>query len=79
MPRWPYRLPRSSGGDGVVRSRDKVVERLLHVGHAPGPGEGLAHPRGLRPHSRRADRPGLGRAPGRPRRDAIAGRDRSGR
>ena len=35
MPRWPYRLPRSSGGDGVVRSRDKVVERLLHVGHAP--------------------------------------------
>jgi 3-methyladenine DNA glycosylase/8-oxoguanine DNA glycosylase len=35
MPRWPYRLPRSSGGDGVVRSRDDVVERLLHVGHAP--------------------------------------------
>jgi DNA-3-methyladenine glycosylase II len=35
MPRWPYRLPRSSGGDGVVRSRDKVVERLLHVGDAP--------------------------------------------
>jgi DNA-3-methyladenine glycosylase II len=35
MPRWPYRLPRSSGGDGIVRSRDKVVERLLHVGHAP--------------------------------------------
>ena len=35
MPRWPYRLPRSSGGDGVVRSRDKVVERLLHVGHSP--------------------------------------------
>jgi 3-methyladenine DNA glycosylase/8-oxoguanine DNA glycosylase len=35
MPRWPYRLPRSSGGDGVVRSRDNVVERLLHVGHAP--------------------------------------------
>jgi 3-methyladenine DNA glycosylase/8-oxoguanine DNA glycosylase len=35
MPRWPYRLPRSSGGDGVVRSREKVVERLLHVGHAP--------------------------------------------
>jgi DNA-3-methyladenine glycosylase II len=35
MPRWPYRLPRSSGGDGVVRSRERVVERLLHVGHAP--------------------------------------------
>ncbi len=35
LPRWPYRLPRSSGGDGVVRSREKVVERLLHVGHAP--------------------------------------------
>jgi len=35
MPRWPYRLPRSSGGDGIVRSRDNVVERLLHVGHAP--------------------------------------------
>jgi 3-methyladenine DNA glycosylase/8-oxoguanine DNA glycosylase len=35
MPRWPYRLPRSSGGDGVIRSRDKVVERLIHVGHAP--------------------------------------------
>jgi DNA-3-methyladenine glycosylase II len=35
LPRWPYRLPRSSGGDGVVRSREMVVERLLHVGHAP--------------------------------------------
>ncbi|HKG35552.1 MAG TPA: hypothetical protein VKA89_03835 [Solirubrobacterales bacterium] len=35
LPRWPYRLPRSSGGDGVVRSRDKVIERLLHVAHAP--------------------------------------------
>jgi 3-methyladenine DNA glycosylase/8-oxoguanine DNA glycosylase len=35
LPRWPYRLPRGSGGDGVVRSRDKVVERLLHVGHCP--------------------------------------------
>jgi 3-methyladenine DNA glycosylase/8-oxoguanine DNA glycosylase len=35
MPRWPYRLPRSSGGDGIVRSREHVVERLLHVGHAP--------------------------------------------
>lgn len=35
MPRWPYRLPRSSGGDGVIRSRENLVERLLHVGHAP--------------------------------------------
>jgi DNA-3-methyladenine glycosylase II len=35
MPRWPYRLPRSSGGDGIVRSRNNVVERLLHVGHTP--------------------------------------------
>jgi len=35
LPRWPYRLPRGSGGDGVVRSRDEVVERLLHVGHSP--------------------------------------------
>jgi 3-methyladenine DNA glycosylase/8-oxoguanine DNA glycosylase len=35
MPRWPYRLPRSSGGDGIVRSRDNIIERLLHVGHAP--------------------------------------------
>jgi DNA-3-methyladenine glycosylase II len=35
LPRWPYRLPRSSGGDGVVRSRDGVVERLLHVERAP--------------------------------------------
>jgi DNA-3-methyladenine glycosylase II len=35
LPRWPYRLPRSSGGDSVIRSRDNVVERLLHVGHTP--------------------------------------------
>jgi DNA-3-methyladenine glycosylase II len=35
MPRCPYRLPRGSGGDGVVRSRDGVAERLLHVGQAP--------------------------------------------
>jgi 3-methyladenine DNA glycosylase/8-oxoguanine DNA glycosylase len=35
LPRWPYRLPRGSGGDGIVRSRDGVVERLLHVDHAP--------------------------------------------
>jgi DNA-3-methyladenine glycosylase II len=35
LPRWPYRLPRGSGGDGVVRSREKVAERLLHVGDRP--------------------------------------------
>jgi DNA-3-methyladenine glycosylase II len=35
LPRWPYRLPRGSGGDGVVRSRSNVVERLLHVGESP--------------------------------------------
>jgi 3-methyladenine DNA glycosylase/8-oxoguanine DNA glycosylase len=35
LPRWPYRLPRSSGGDGIVRTRDDVVERLLHVDRAP--------------------------------------------
>ena len=35
MPRWPYRLPRGSGGDGVVRTRDNVLERLLHVGYQP--------------------------------------------
>ncbi len=35
LPRWPYRLPRGSGGDGVVRSRQRVAERLLHVGHRP--------------------------------------------
>ena len=35
LPRWPYRLPRNSGGDGVIRVRGNVVERLLHVGNAP--------------------------------------------
>jgi 3-methyladenine DNA glycosylase/8-oxoguanine DNA glycosylase len=35
LPRWQYRLPRGSGGDGVVRSRDKVAERLLYVGDRP--------------------------------------------
>jgi 3-methyladenine DNA glycosylase/8-oxoguanine DNA glycosylase len=35
LPRWPYRLPRGSGGDGIVRSRGNVLERLLHVDHAP--------------------------------------------
>jgi DNA-3-methyladenine glycosylase II len=35
LPRWPYRLPRSSGGDGIVRVRANVVERILHVGLTP--------------------------------------------
>jgi DNA-3-methyladenine glycosylase II len=35
LPRWPYRLPRGSGGDGVVRSRERVAERLLHVADLP--------------------------------------------
>ena len=35
LPRWPYRLPRGSGGDGVVRSREGIAERLLHVHDRP--------------------------------------------
>jgi len=35
LPRWPYRLPRSSGGDGIVRLHGNVLERLLHVGPTP--------------------------------------------
>ena len=35
LPRSPYRLPRRSGGDGVVRTRENVLERLLHVAHSP--------------------------------------------
>jgi 3-methyladenine DNA glycosylase/8-oxoguanine DNA glycosylase len=35
LPRWPYRLPRGSGGDGVVRSRGGILDRLLHVGASP--------------------------------------------
>ena len=34
-PRWPYRLRRSRGQDGVLRSRGGVLERLLHVGPSP--------------------------------------------
>jgi DNA-3-methyladenine glycosylase II len=33
-PRWPFQLPRR-GGDGVLRSRGGVLERLLHVGASP--------------------------------------------
>jgi DNA-3-methyladenine glycosylase II len=35
MPRWPYRLRRSPGRDGVTRSRGGVVERFMHVDRAP--------------------------------------------
>jgi 3-methyladenine DNA glycosylase/8-oxoguanine DNA glycosylase len=51
MPRWPYRLPRGGGGDGLARVRDNVIERLLHVGHSPvrarcwRTGEGYVHVR----------------------------------
>ena len=34
-PRFPVRLPRGGGGDGVMRVREGIVERLLHVGSAP--------------------------------------------
>jgi 3-methyladenine DNA glycosylase/8-oxoguanine DNA glycosylase len=34
-PAGPYRLPRFSGMDGVLRSRDGVLERLLHHGERP--------------------------------------------
>jgi DNA-3-methyladenine glycosylase II len=35
VPRWPFRLPRRGGGDGVLRCRGGVLERLLHVGGRP--------------------------------------------
>ncbi|MGH2924214.1 MAG: DNA-3-methyladenine glycosylase family protein [Solirubrobacterales bacterium] len=34
-PRFTVRLPRSGGGDGVMRFREGVLERLLHVGPCP--------------------------------------------
>lgn len=34
-PRWPFRLPRGSGMDGVARSRGGVQHRLLHLGDRP--------------------------------------------
>src|SRR5688572_4104521 len=34
-PRFPVRLPRSGGGDGVMRVREGVLTRLLHVGPCP--------------------------------------------
>jgi 3-methyladenine DNA glycosylase/8-oxoguanine DNA glycosylase len=30
VPRWPFRLPAYGGGDGVLRRRGGVLERLLH-------------------------------------------------
>jgi 3-methyladenine DNA glycosylase/8-oxoguanine DNA glycosylase len=35
LPRWSYSLPRGGGGDGVMRARDGVLERLLRVGPSP--------------------------------------------
>jgi 3-methyladenine DNA glycosylase/8-oxoguanine DNA glycosylase len=35
LPRWPFRLRLSGGGDGVVRSRGGVLDRLMHVGKSP--------------------------------------------
>lgn len=35
MPRWPYRLRRSPGRDGVTRSRGGVLERFMHVDLVP--------------------------------------------
>lgn len=34
-PPWPYRLPRRGGEDGVLRVRDGIISRLLHVGERP--------------------------------------------
>jgi 3-methyladenine DNA glycosylase/8-oxoguanine DNA glycosylase len=34
-PPWPFRLPRSSGMDGVLRCRDGVLQRLLHHDEDP--------------------------------------------
>jgi hypothetical protein len=30
-PRWPFRLPRAWGLDGVTRRRGQMVQRLLHI------------------------------------------------
>jgi 3-methyladenine DNA glycosylase/8-oxoguanine DNA glycosylase len=35
VPRWPFRLPASGGGDGVMRRRGGVLERLLHLDRRP--------------------------------------------
>ncbi|MDP8968872.1 MAG: hypothetical protein M3N04_09755, partial [Actinomycetota bacterium] len=35
VPRWPFRLPAHGGGDGVMRRRGAIVERLLHLDGRP--------------------------------------------
>jgi 3-methyladenine DNA glycosylase/8-oxoguanine DNA glycosylase len=35
VPAWPFRLPARGGGDGVLRCRGGVLERLLHVDGRP--------------------------------------------
>jgi 3-methyladenine DNA glycosylase/8-oxoguanine DNA glycosylase len=35
VPRWPFRLPRHGGRDGVLRCRGGVLERLLHLAGRP--------------------------------------------
>lgn len=35
VPRWPVRLPRGNAPDGVMRCRNGVLERYLHVGGRP--------------------------------------------
>lgn len=35
VPRWPFRLPAHGGRDGVLRRRNGVLERLLHVDGRP--------------------------------------------
>ncbi|HWI06894.1 MAG TPA: hypothetical protein VNT54_05210 [Solirubrobacteraceae bacterium] len=35
VPRWTFRLPAHGGGDGVMRRRGGVLERLLHVDGRP--------------------------------------------
>jgi 3-methyladenine DNA glycosylase/8-oxoguanine DNA glycosylase len=35
VPRWPFRLPVHGGGDGVLRRRGGVLERLLHLDGRP--------------------------------------------
>jgi 3-methyladenine DNA glycosylase/8-oxoguanine DNA glycosylase len=35
VPRWPFRLPSHGGGDGVLRARGALLERLLHVEGRP--------------------------------------------
>ncbi|MDQ6729238.1 MAG: hypothetical protein M3022_02760 [Actinomycetota bacterium] len=34
-PTWPFRLPRGTGMDGLLRRRGKVLHRLLHAGEEP--------------------------------------------